>query len=150
MSHQTIFLLVEDEPIDVTLVTRAFGKSGSNCRLEVAGDGVHAKEYLEGKPPYDDRKRFPLPDVILLDIKMPRMNGLEFLKWLREESPQEFRITPVVVMSSSDLPQDVKQAYALGVNSYLVKPVDWTEFQKCMAALNVYWNEVVETPDIKS
>ena len=103
-------------------------------------------DYLLGKAGFRDRRIHPLPHVILLDLKMPRVDGFEFLRWLRTEAPRPLRLLPVIVMSSSDEPRDVRRAYELGVNSYLCKPIQWAEFQARMEALSIYWTGHVETP----
>jgi CheY-like chemotaxis protein len=142
----TQFLLVEDELADVEFVSLAFKNSGH--QLHVVNDGQHAIDYLSGKGAYANRRKFPLPQVILLDLKMPRVNGFEVLKWLRHQSPGNLRLLPVIIMSSSDEPSDVKAAYALGVNSYLVKPIQWQEFQERMKALNVFWGSHTSVPSV--
>ena len=146
MIVRTKVLLVEDDPHDVTLVSMAF--RDSSHELHVVCDGQHAVRYLSGTGIYSDRQQFPLPHVILLDLKMPRVNGLEFLKWLRHQSPGDLRLLPVIIMSSSDEPSDVKAAYALGVNSYLVKPIQWQEFQERMKALNLFWGSHTKVPTV--
>ena len=143
----TTFLLVEDDPNDVLFVQQAFKQAPACIRLEAVSDGLHAMHYLEGLGDYSDRRTYPLPDVILLDLKMPRVDGFRFLDWLRAKGPREHRLIPVLVMSSSALPQDVERAYALGVNSYLVKPVDWHEFKERIKAIGIYWGEHVKKPD---
>ena len=85
-----------------------------------------------------------MPHVILLDLKMPRINGFDFLAWLRSEGPKKHRFIPVVVMSSSGLREDVERAYALGANSYLVKPISWTLFKERIKTVGIYWAEHVE------
>src|SRR6184192_4363911 len=102
-------------------------------------DGKEAMHYLEADGEFSDENRYPVPDVILLDLKMPRINGFEFLHWLRSESPPHYRFMPVVVMSSSAMREDVDRAYSLGANSYLVKPVQWKLFQDLIQALGIYW-----------
>jgi DNA-binding response OmpR family regulator len=141
----TVFLLVEDDSNDVLFIQQEFKRS-PRCRLQVVSDGIEARRYLEGVPDYEDRTKYPLPDLILLDLKMPRFSGFDFLEWLRYRSSGHLKIIPVVVLSSSDLRQDVLRAYALGVSSYLVKPVNWAEFRDRMRALAVYWAIHVETP----
>lgn len=143
----TTFLLVEDDPNDVLFVQQAFKQAPACIRLEAVSDGLHAMHYLEGLGEYSDRRTYPLPDVILLDLKMPRVDGFRFLDWLRAKGPREHRLIPVLVMSSSALPQDVERAYALGFNSYLVKPVDWHEFKERIKAIGIYWGEHVKKPD---
>jgi CheY-like chemotaxis protein len=101
---------------------------------------------LLGAGRYHDRAVYPVPQVILLDLKMPRVNGFELLHWLRHESPGDLRLLPIVIMSSSDMEEDVRRAYALGANSYLVKPIDWKSFDERMQALGIYWAQHVQKP----
>ena len=146
MKTETDFLLVEDDGSDVFLVERAFRKDGCGHRLHVVGDGQEAIDYLMGVGTYQDREKHPIPGVILLDIKMPRISGLEFLDWLHQKAPEDLRIIPIVVMSSSDQECDVKTAYELGANCYLVKPIPWAEFEERMRSLNIFWGKHVKTP----
>jgi CheY-like chemotaxis protein len=141
------FLLVEDDANDARLVQIEFEKgSGSQLQLNWVKDGEQAVHYLEGNPPYTDRRKFPLPDVILLDLKMPRLNGFEFLEWLHKESPDHLRLIPVVVMSGSDLQEDIRRAYELGANCYLTKPPDWKQFREYLVRIGVFWGETAKTP----
>jgi len=146
MSARKTFLLVEDDGFDVEFVEKEFSQAPLHISLRAVRDGVQAQHYVEGKGEYADREKYPLPDVILLDLKMPRMDGFEFLSWLRSRSDPH-RFTPVVVMSSSPLPEDVERAYTLGANSYLIKPVNWEEFRDRIRALGVYWSSHVSTPE---
>ena len=140
-----VFLLVEDDENDAVLAERAFGHvPGSTVRIVC--DGEQAIAYLMRQPPYTDNRLYPCPDVILLDLKMPRLNGFDFLKWLRAQSERDVRLLPVVVLSSSSIQEDVKKAYAFGANSYLVKPVQWEELVRVLTSLKDYWSELVETP----
>ena len=143
----TTFLLVEDDANDVLIVQQEFKRASKNIRLSVVSDGIEAKRYLEGKDDYRDRSKHPLPQVILLDLKMPRFSGFDFLEWLRSKAPDQMHYIPVVVLSSSSLPQDIVRAYALGVSSYMTKPVNWDEFRKRLHSLATYWAENVETPE---
>jgi len=111
MARAKTFLLVEDDLNDAYRVQREF-REAHHLRLEVVRDGAEAVDYLAGHAHFTDRDKHPLPDVILLDIKMPRMNGFEFLKWFRNEAPCELRVTPVIVMTSSNLANDIRDAYA--------------------------------------
>jgi DNA-binding response OmpR family regulator len=142
-------MLVEDDPNDAFMVEREF-KRAAHLRLVHLLDAMEAIRYLKGEDNYADRKMHPVPDVILLDLKMPGLSGFEFLQWLHSESPGDQRLIPVVVMSSSGLQEDVKRAYALGVNSYMTKPVDWDSFKERIKALGIYWSEHAETPTISS
>ncbi len=148
MAETTTFLLAEDDANDILLVEREFKRAPVNLQLRVVRDGIEAKQYLLGEGAYEDRPKHPLPDVILLDLKMPRMDGFEFVDWLRNKAPERLRVIPVVVMSSSALEKDVARAYTLGVNSYMVKPVSWSEFRDRIRALGIYWAEHVETPSV--
>jgi two-component system response regulator len=143
----TNFLLVEDNSNDVYLVQHAFRRA-KNCHLFVVSDGEEAVEYMIGKGKFSDRAEYPLPQVILLDIKLPKMSGLEFLEWLRKKSPGTQHVVPVIVMSSSNLEKDVQHAYELGVNLYMVKPVNWRQFEERMKLLNMLWSAHVEKPHV--
>ena len=142
----TIFLLVEDNPDDSFLIEQEFKRSNPGIRVYTVQDGIEACRYLEGAGCYSDRKAFPLPDVILLDLKMPRFSGFDFLEWLRMKATAHVGAIPVVVMSGSAAQPDVDRAYALGVNSYVVKPVEWKQFRQKIKALGSYWGEHVATP----
>lgn len=130
-------LLVEDDQVDVMNVQRAFAKNRIANPLYVAGDGLEAFEMLRaGKVPRERR-------IILLDLNMPRMNGIEFLRALRADP--ELMLTPVVVLTTSDDERDKINAYNLNVAGYLLKPVTFINFVEVMAALNKYWT-LVELP----
>lgn len=141
-----MFLLIEDDSNDVVFIQQEFKRGAKDTRIEVVSDGVEAVRYLEGTGEYADRSLHPLPEVILLDLKMPRFSGFDFLEWLRSKAPRYLNLIPVVVLSSSNLPQDVVRAYALGVSSYVVKPVNWDLFRERLRVLHMYWAEHVETP----
>jgi len=123
-----------------------FQRVPANIRLVAVPDACEAMHYIQGEGKYSDVGKYPIPDVILLDLKMPRINGFEFLEWLRSKSPHHYRFIPVVIMSSSGLREDVDRAYALGANSYMVKPVQWKLFQQRIQAMGIYWAEHVEKP----
>ncbi len=123
-----------------------FRRVPANIRLVAVQDGREAMHYLQAEGNFSDASKYPVPDVILLDLKMPRINGFEFLEWLRSRGPHHYRFMPVVVMSSSALREDVDRAYELGANSYLVKPVQWKLFQQRIQAMGIYWAEHVEKP----
>jgi len=143
-SATKVFLLVEDDPNDVMLVEFEFKKM-PHLLLRVVRDGQEAIDYLLGKNAYCDRTEHPIPDVILLDIKMPRLSGLQFLQWLHRQKSNHLRLIPVIVMSSSDHPKDVEKAYALGANLYMTKPVDWPLFRERMRLVGALWAEHAET-----
>jgi len=126
-------LVVEDNPDDVELTLRALKRMHLTNPVRVARDGVEALEILLG----DGTARPPLPRVVLLDLKLPRVGGLEVLARLREE--ERTRTLPVVVLTSSREEPDVKKAYALGVNSYVVKPVEFEKFVDAVGKVGQYW-----------
>lgn len=132
-----VVLLVEDNPRDARLIQRAMEKARMLNAVQVQSDGEAAIEYLAGTPPYDDRDRYPLPELVLLDLKLPRKNGFEVLEWLRAQ-PGLKRL-PVVVLTSSDETPDVSRAYDLGANSYLVKPVESEALVGLLKHVDVYW-----------
>jgi CheY-like chemotaxis protein len=145
MKKVTTFLHVDDDPNDIYLVEREFKEVPAHLRLKSVHDGIEGKRYLVGHGEYADRKKFPVPDVILLDLKMPRFSGFDFLEWLHSGEAGDLHLIPVVVLSSSELADDVRRAYALGVNSYVVKPGKWDHFRERIKMLAVYWDNV-ETP----
>lgn len=145
--HDTI-LLVEDDANDVVLVKRAFKQAKVANPLQVARDGEEAVAYLAGAGEFADRERFPLPAIILLDLKMPRKSGLEVLEWLRAQ-PGLKRL-PVVVLTSSKENRDINRAYELGANSYLIKPVSFNNLTEMVKTLGLYWIILNEPPEIET
>jgi CheY-like chemotaxis protein len=117
----TTILHVEDDPNDTLLLAHAFRKAGVIFEIQAVSDGDQAMEYLRGVNAFSDRKKHPMPQLILLDLKMPRVSGFDVLAWLRAND--SFKQLPVVVLSSSNHDADIKRAYDLGAKSYLVKPV---------------------------
>ncbi len=139
-------LLVEDDPNDVFLIQRAFRKANLANPIQVMNDGEAAVQYLSGQEPYADRDRYPLPMLMLLDLKLPRRSGLEVLEWLKQQ-PKLKRL-PVVVLTSSREHTDLNRAYDLGANSYLVKPVAFDSLLNMVQTLNQYWLIINERPNI--
>ena len=133
-------MLVEDSNDDAYFIERAM-KTVPDVHLHKVKDGQEAMDYLEGREPFTDRKQYPLPDIILLDLKMPRVDGFQFLKWRRERASDNVSLIPVVVMSGSDLDEDIREAYTLGANRYLVKSTDVELFQKRMKLMAELWSE---------
>jgi CheY-like chemotaxis protein len=130
-------LLVEDNPDDVLLTSRAFKRANLFSPIQVVEDGDKAISYLSGAPPYNDRDRYPIPVLVLMDLKLPRRSGLEVLKWIR--SVPALKSMPVVVLTSSAENKDVNSAYDLGANSYLVKPVGFDALFDMVKTLQPYW-----------
>ena len=137
MPHQATFLLVEDDPNDVALVRRAFLKAKVLNRLEVVTSGEKAMQYLSGDGKYANRAEFPLPSLVLLDLKMPGIDGFDTLRWIRQQP--ELATLRVVALTSSDRPADINLAYQCGANSFLVKPTDFDRFVQVSQALSGYW-----------
>lgn len=137
-------LLVEDNPSDVALTRRAFEKNRIHNELRVANDGQDALDYLFREGRHAGRDPNDMPILILLDIKMPRVDGLEVLRRLRAD-PRTRRI-PVAILTSSTEEQDVAAGYDLGTNSYIRKPVDFHEFAEVVKLLGIYWMMVNEPP----
>jgi DNA-binding response OmpR family regulator len=132
-----VILLVEDREDDVLLVTRAFEKANFQNPMHVVRDGEEAVAYLKGEGKYAHRAEYPLPDLMLLDLKMPRMNGFDVLRWLRTQSGLS-SIRVIVLTSCEDI-RDVNLAYKLGANSFLVKPLDFEHFVETSKVLRNYW-----------
>ncbi len=139
-----IILLVEDNPDDAALTLRALKKNNILNEVVVARDGVEALEYLFGTGAYADRDRRVWPQVILLDLKLPKIDGLEVLSRLRADV--RTRLLPVVILTSSKEEQDLIDGYSLGANSYVRKPVDFTQFADVVRQLGLYWLVLNESP----
>lgn len=144
MAARPVALLVEDDPDDAFLLEDACKRLGHEGMLRVARNGEEALAYLLGQGDYADRQRFPLPRLVLLDMKLPRMTGLEVLEWRRGQ-PAMLHI-PVIVLTASQSEEDVARAYELGANSYLVKPVDSTAQLAMVKAVCAYWIDLNKTP----
>ena len=132
-------LIAEDDPSDVFLLQRAFAIAQVPATLHVVRDGQEAIDYLEGEDSYADRSTYPLPDLMLLDLKMPRLNGFDVLTWLRKK-PGLKRLL-VTVLTSSDHPTDINRAYDLGANSYLLKPHASSDLAELIRRVQMYWLE---------
>jgi CheY-like chemotaxis protein len=139
-----IILLVEDNPSDIGLTKRALVKSRVANELVVAEDGQEALDYLFGVGAYVERDVNQLPAVVLLDLKLPRVDGLEVLRHIRSEALT--RRLPVVILTSSKEEQDLATSYDLGVNSYIRKPVDFEQFVQAIQTLGLYWLILNEEP----
>jgi two-component system response regulator len=137
-------LLVEDNDDDVALTLRAFKKNNIKNTVVVARDGVEALDYLFATGSYSGRDRNDLPQVVLLDLKLPRLEGLEVLRRIRAEGATQ--TLPIVVLTSSKEEQDLIASYRLGCNSYVRKPVDFDEFVEAARQLGLYWLLLNEAP----
>lgn len=147
MTRTNTILLVEDNPADILLMQRAFrSDSLANISLQIVRDGDAAVLYLNGEGEYSDRARYPLPTIILLDLKLPRRSGHEVLAWVKDQ-PKLKRL-PVVVLTNSRQTLDLDRAYDLGVNSYLVKPVGFASLLEMIDSFNEYWLNYNEFPEL--
>lgn len=144
MSEAKPILLVEDNPDDQILISRAFAKARLANPLQVVADGDAAVAYLSGDGEFADRMIHPVPALVILDIKLPRRSGLEVLAWIREQGT--IGRIPVVMLTSSRESEDVRRAYDLGANSYLVKPVAFEGLMEMVRQLGVYWTIMNEPP----
>ncbi|MBI9081049.1 MAG: response regulator [Pseudodesulfovibrio sp.] len=130
-------LLVEDNPDDVALTLRAFKKNNIMNTVVIAKDGTEALDYLYGTGEYADRDTTDTPQIVLLDLKLPKINGLEVLKRIRED--ERTKLLPVIILTSSKEQQDLLDGYSLGANSYIRKPVDFDQFIEAVRQLGLYW-----------
>jgi CheY-like chemotaxis protein len=137
-------LLVEDNPRDVRLTQRAFAQADMSHELRVVRDGDEALAYLQRERQYKEPQASPRPDLILLDLNLPRMNGHELLDFLKQD--QRFRQIPIIVLTTSGRPVDIRLAYEAGANAYLLKPVEFARFTEIMEHLGKFWLELVELP----
>ncbi|HZU43056.1 MAG TPA: response regulator [Terriglobales bacterium] len=149
MVTNKLVLLIEDDPSDARLIQRAFDKAKLNIELTRLTNGDDAVAYLGGKPPYDNRALYPIPAVLLLDIKLPRRSGLEVLSWLRNQHYGLKRL-PVIILTSSRHSIDVNRAYDLGVNSYLAKPESTSDLTRLAESFHSYWLQLNENPDVQN
>jgi two-component system response regulator len=145
MSENSI-LLVEDNPDDEELTLRALKKNNITNKVVVAHDGAEALDYLFGSGTYSGRDTSILPQVVLLDLKLPKIDGLEVLRSLRAD--QRTRLLPVVILTSSNEEQDRLRGYGLGANSYVRKPVDFVQFSEAVRQLGLYWLLLNERPPL--
>jgi len=144
MTSDGVILLIEDNPDDEALTIRAFRKNHIANEITVARDGVEAIDYLFGTGAYAGRDPGRLPQVVLLDLKLPKLDGLEVLRRIRADP--RTRLLPVVVLTSSKEEGDVVESYSLGANSYVRKPVDFAEFVEAARQLGLYWLVLNEPP----
>jgi CheY-like chemotaxis protein len=153
LPEQAVILLVDDREDDVLLVRRALSRANVPNPLFVVRDGEEAMAYLDGVGKYSNRDEYPLPDIMLLDIKMPKMDGFDVLREVRSRA--EFKAMRIIVLTSSEDIFDVNKAYDLGANSFLVKPLEFENYTAMMRTLSAFWlhqskNPTIERPPKKS
>jgi CheY-like chemotaxis protein len=136
MAHNVI-LYVEDEESDVILLRYALQKVGKANALQVARDGEEAVAYLSGRGKYANRREYPMPQLVLLDLNLPRLDGKKVLKWIREQEP--LANLTVVIYSSSNHPKDFEETKALGANEYIVKPAGIDKITETMQRIKKHW-----------
>lgn len=144
MAENKTILLVEDNEDDITLTLRAFEKQNLANKIVVVRDGVEALEYLFRRGAYTNRPVAETPQLVLLDLKLPKVSGLEVLEQLRQNDAT--RLLPVVILTSSQEENDMIQGYRLGANSYVRKPVDFVQFVEAVRQLGLYWLLLNEVP----
>jgi CheY-like chemotaxis protein len=144
MPTEPIILLVEDDINDALLAKRALKQAGVTSRIAEISDGEEAITYLAGNTPFHDRTKYPLPSLILLDLKMPKLNGFEVLSWL--QSRPELAKIPVVVLTGSMLPEDRNQARQLGAVGYEVKPVEFEQIVAIAQNLKLHFPDQSTAP----
>lgn len=142
---KAVILLIEDSDDDADLTLRALRRNNVANEVVRLVDGVAALDYLAATGPYEGRDRSDVPELILLDLKLPRRSGLDVLRWLAEDDAN--RQVPVVVLTSSIEERDLDTAYELGANSYVQKPVDFNQFSDAVAKIGMYWLLLNQTPD---
>lgn len=145
-SRDKIILLVEDNPDDEALAIRALKRNHISNEIVVAHDGVEALDLMFGTGSYTGRDVSIKPTVILLDLKLPRVDGIEVLRRLRED--ERTKLVPVVILTTSSEEQDMLDSYSLGCNSYIRKPVDFIQFSDAIRQLGMYWLLMNEPPPV--
>jgi two-component system response regulator len=143
--RERVILLVEDNADDEALTMRALSKNNISNKIVVARDGVQALDYLFGTGPYAGRNTSEQPELILLDLKLPKVDGFEVLKKLRAD--ERTKLLAVVILTSSKEQQDILSGYGLGANSYIRKPVDFQHFVEAVLQLGLYWLVLNERPE---
>ncbi len=142
--NDRVIMLVEDNPQDEALTLRAFKKNNIRNEVLVARDGAAALDYLLTREAGSDRNCAPLPQLVLLDLKLPKVDGLEVLRHIRAD--ERTRLLPVVILTSSKEEKDLIESYSLGANGYVRKPVDFLEFAEAVRLLGLYWLVINEPP----
>src|SRR5690242_2658306 len=145
MKECPVILVAEDDEDYVLLIKQVFMKAHIPNPIHVVWNGEEAISYLKGDGKYSNRDEYPLPDIFLLDLKMPRINGFEVLKWVRAQP--SLSALRILVLTSSDEIRDVNEAYQLGANSFLVKPLDFEDFTHLSRLIADFWFKASRTPE---
>ena len=144
MNHDVSILVVEDDEVDIRNIRRAFGRNGIRNPVHFVEDGESALAFLRHEAPFEDPSDAPRPALILLDLNLPKMNGLEFLQTYKEDP--SLRDIPAVILTTSDEPTDRRRSYEYGISGYIVKPVSFESFTEAMRRFELYWS-ICEVPD---
>jgi CheY-like chemotaxis protein len=144
MRDLPLVLVVDDNETDALFILRSLDNAGVKNPLRVVNDGEEFVDYMEGTGNYEDRKMYPLPGLVLLDLKLPKRDGFELLNWVRGHS--KFSALPVIVLTATQELQDVNRAYQAGANSFLVKPMNFKDYQGLSDAITAFWLGVAKTP----
>lgn len=139
-------LIAEDNPQEVALLKMALRKSGIEGPIQIVSDGEEVIKYLRAQPPYDDREKYPFPYTVFLDLKMPRRDGFGVLEWLKNHP--ECAVIPTIVMTCSSDAHDIKRAYQLGANAYMVKPTTIEDFTLMIRLTIDYWR-ICQKPELE-
>ena len=129
--------MIEDDEADAVMLKRAFNREGIQSAIQVVTDGAEGVRYLLGQGDYAQRKKFPFPNLVFVDLNMPVMTGFEVLEWRRNHA--EYNVLPTMVISASNRPEDIQRAYQLGANAYVIKPSSLAELQKCARTTHDFW-----------
>ena len=139
-------LLAEDNEADIKIALRAFDKAKSKNNISVVHDGQEVLDYLFHQNQYADASKFPYPDMILLDIQMPKLTAFDVLQVLKKD--EKLKVIPVVILTSSKNDKDIVKSYSYGVVSFIQKPVDYQEFEKVVDGFNFYWQVINKLPNL--
>ena len=146
MLTNDLILVAEDNPDDALLLRRALEKAGIRSDIKIVSDGEELLLYLQGRGAYANRENSPMPSLIILDLKMPRKGGLEVLEWMNEN--RDLAVVPTLVLSASNLEDDVRSAYHLGANTFFLKPSTFDELVETMKMVESYWKKALKVrPD---
>lgn len=143
-SERMTVVIAEDDDDDIDLLERALASIACEHTVRIVRDGQEALDYLRGVGRYDDRAAFPFPDVLLVDLKMPRVSGLEVLWWLSKHP--ECSVLPTIVFSTSNIDSDIKRAYELGASAYFVKPISFQALKGILRSTFEFWGKCVKPP----
>ena len=147
MDTTLTILVAEDNEDDIELLQMALKKAGLTNPVSICRDGDQVIAYLQGNDHFSDRRQYPFPRMLILDLKMPKLGGLEVLRWVRDHP--RCTVIPTIILSTSILPSDIQQAYELGANAYMTKPAEFATLQMLFKDLFAFWKHC-ELPDVAS